>query len=291
MIDKGTLCQLKHLINRTAVPVDPSHNMKAAEDFLTVVMHAHIIAACDVILQQRQPESVFEIAETMLESFNTLSVGESNAVCDSDGVLLYACDLLTLGLLWMGFHDAIREGDGDRVMSYWKFFLPLFKVMNRRNYSIEAVNMQLQRKYHLSERQAAQLVWTRFVNTRGRQGCNIPCDLHIEHLNRRLKTSIRHLSSNVQATSVVRAAKSIGVVHRICSIFENETRPNTGSDKHSDPGFGKDYDQILSALKEAKVFSSFLGRSHSCFPMKKAILESFNKEKYLDWVKARIDLT
>lgn len=29
----------------------------------------------------------------------------------TDEVYLYACDLLTLGLLWMCFHDAIREGD------------------------------------------------------------------------------------------------------------------------------------------------------------------------------------
>ena len=25
---------------------------------------------------------------------------------------------LTLGMIWMGFHDAIREGDGDRVMTF-----------------------------------------------------------------------------------------------------------------------------------------------------------------------------
>ena len=37
----------------------------------------------------------------------------------SDSVFVYA---LTLGLLWMGFHDAIREGDGERVIVYRKFF-------------------------------------------------------------------------------------------------------------------------------------------------------------------------
>ena len=32
-IDKGTLYQLKNLINRSAVPIDPKDNMQAAEDF------------------------------------------------------------------------------------------------------------------------------------------------------------------------------------------------------------------------------------------------------------------
>ena len=45
---------------------------------------------------------------------------------EEDGVFLYACDFLTIGMIWMGFHEAIREGDGERVMVYWKFFLPCF---------------------------------------------------------------------------------------------------------------------------------------------------------------------
>ena len=40
---------------------------------------------------------------------------------------MYTTDLLTLGLLWHGFHDSIREGDGDRIFLYWKFLLPVFK--------------------------------------------------------------------------------------------------------------------------------------------------------------------
>ena len=45
----------------------------------------------------------------------------------SDSVFVYA---LTLGLLWMGFHDAIWEGDGERVIVYKEIFL---KASKRRN--------------------------------------------------------------------------------------------------------------------------------------------------------------
>ena len=65
-----------------------------------------------------------------------------------------------------------------------------------------------------SKRKANQLMWDRFVNTKGLVGCNIPTDLHMEHLNRRLKTLIRNISANINPRTITQAAKSIGV-HRV----------------------------------------------------------------------------
>ena len=127
---------------------------------------------------------------------------------DVDGVCNYACEVVNLGSLWHCYHDAIREGDGDRVMLIWKFLLLVFKAFRRKNYSLEAAILLLQNQYFLSPRKAAQLRWSRFVNTRGRGGCNIPCDLH--------------LGSNIQPHSIERAGKSLGVIHNICSLFEKE---------------------------------------------------------------------
>ena len=61
-----------------------------------------------------------------------------------DGVHDYAKDTLVLGLLLMEFNDSIREGDGDRIIRCWKFFLPLFKSTKCTNYSIEAVTLLAQ---------------------------------------------------------------------------------------------------------------------------------------------------
>ena len=51
-------------------------------------------------------------------------------------------------------------------------------------YAFEGINLGMQLHYTLSERLKSQLIWGRFVNTKGRQGCNMPCDLFLEHLNR-----------------------------------------------------------------------------------------------------------
>ena len=54
---------------------------------------------------------------------------------NDDGVYVYATEMLTLGLIWHGFHDSNKEGDGDRILRYWKFLLIIFKVPKRYNYA------------------------------------------------------------------------------------------------------------------------------------------------------------
>ena len=63
--------------------------------------------------------------------------------------------------------------------------LPVFKEENHYNYGKEAFNLLLQSNI-LSPRKLAELKWSRTINTHGKPGHNVPCDLHMEHLNRGL---------------------------------------------------------------------------------------------------------
>ncbi|XP_065908049.1 uncharacterized protein [Dysidea avara] len=54
--DRGTLYQLKNLLNRTAVKQDPSKAMKATEDFLTVLF-AYVITAAKKLIEERPMHS------------------------------------------------------------------------------------------------------------------------------------------------------------------------------------------------------------------------------------------
>ena len=109
---------------------------------------------------------------------------------------------MTLCLLWEDFHDATKEGNGDRLMMLWKFMLIVFDAGNRYNYRKEAFILLLQCHYFFSPHKTEQLVYGRFINTHGHIGCNISSDLHLEHLNRLLKRILRNLQSNIQTTIV-----------------------------------------------------------------------------------------
>ena len=108
-------------------------------------------------------------------------------------MLDYGKNLTGLGCFYLEFSDAIKEGDGLRVLRCWKYLLPLFKSSSRKNYSIEVLNMLCQCEYDLTPRQSQELIWSRFVNTHSAPGRNIPADLHQEHLNRLCKESVRGL--------------------------------------------------------------------------------------------------
>ena len=66
----------------------------------------------------------------------SLSVESSS----TDGVLNYANEVMSLGIFYMNFKDAIR-GDGKRVLLCWKYLLSLFRVTNRRNDTCEVFSM------------------------------------------------------------------------------------------------------------------------------------------------------
>ena len=61
-----------------------------------------------------------------------------------DGVYKYACRVLGMNLLARNFHDASREGDGERLIRCWKFLLLHFKVDGRIKYSVEAFHLLAQ---------------------------------------------------------------------------------------------------------------------------------------------------
>ena len=132
----------------------------------------------------------------------------------------YGCETLSLMLLLMEFKDAIREGDGNRVMAVWKYLFLLFKSSGRTNYSIEAFILLSQQQFLLPPMLAEQQKWSRFVNCHGTPGKNISMDLHMEHLNRLCKTSIQGLGANKSTKAILRVGKTIGVLDELVNNFD-----------------------------------------------------------------------
>ena len=84
------------------------------------------------------------------------------------------------------------EGDGGRVMQCWKLYMPHFIAAGHTKYALDALKLQMQVNATLSPNLAHQVMWNRFVNTRGGLGRNIPGDLHNEHVNKLLKHHCEH---------------------------------------------------------------------------------------------------
>lgn len=142
------------------VPLPPSSSTPATQQLKFVERIAsHVVDECTLI------SSCGEVVET------------------DDKVYNYARVLCHYGALVAEFKDACAEGDGDRVFRCWRVMLPHFKSSGRIKYSWEALRLQFQVKSVLSPQLSHQVLWDRFVNTRGGTGRNISCDLYNEHVN------------------------------------------------------------------------------------------------------------
>lgn len=116
-----------------------SKNLHGVEDLLQVVTEGHVLAAAVTVKQAassctvalKPGETINALASTISEKFlQPIFFGKDEL--SIDGVHTYACELLLMGLLCYGFKDAIREGDGPAVMSYWKVLMVIFNLTGHR---------------------------------------------------------------------------------------------------------------------------------------------------------------
>ena len=208
---------------------------------------------------------------------------------DDDHVQAYAKEVLSLGLLYKEFVDAIREGDGERIIRCWRYFLPLFKCAGRKNYSIEAFNLLFEYEYALTERMKQQLMWERTINVHGKPGRNVPMDLHMEHINRHCKQSMGNLGSNINEKSVSRIGKSIGGLMKVTHQFDHVNGVREDSGRHPTRTVVRDMNKLLVQLHDTQVFGHIRGRKHSTFKkIQVNMTRGLKSSKLKEWMDEQV---
>ena len=212
--DHGTLGLFRCKLNRVTVKTDVKKDVNATLDFFLTIVKGHLLAvACEILGisnldstinfppsvihgQARDKDKYIRSLSSQIVERCTLVdeafTGE-NIVNTQDCKYNYARVLCHYGALTMEFLDAWAEGDGERVFRCWRLFLPHFHASGRTKYSLQALHLQFQVKCMLSPQLAHEIMWHRFVNTKGGLGRNIPCDLYNEHVNKLIKQIIANM--------------------------------------------------------------------------------------------------
>ena len=178
-----------------------------------------------------------------------------------DKVYEYSRQLKSIGYFYKECSDAVREGDGLRVLQCWRYLLPSFKSSGRKNYALEALHMLCQYHYKLTPRQYAELIWSRFIDVHGLPGRNIPADLHMEHLNRVCKDTIRGLGANQSEKTITRVGKALGTLSPTLDQYDNDNCVPSASAVRSTPNSDRDRDLIMQQLQDSKVLSFVPGHN------------------------------
>ena len=182
-----------------------------------------------------------------------------------DGIFDYACSVIGLGQMARNFSDATKEGDGDRLIRCWKFFMLHFKANGRPKYAVEAFNLPAQINATLTPQMSHMLVYNRTCNFQGGEGSNISLDLHNEHINRAFKDGINTFRSNISDSSVARSSQALGPMTEMLKKVDLIAHVKKPSGRHVGPTLQKDFEAILKVLVSEKVFCAQEGRAHKQF--------------------------
>lgn len=184
-----------------------------------------------------------------------------------DDVYNYNCALLTDCFLFFNFLDAIKEGDGARIMRQYKYIMLYCKAdgSHSTKYALECLYQFFLVHALLSQRDSERFVWNRSVNNSGKKGTNIPSDEDTEHSNNHTKQGIRNLGPNVTEKAVQRLSHAESPTASILGHLDDSIKRLLRSGKHSTGSLERDLNELIKREVEFNIFTESEGRSYKQF--------------------------
>ena len=116
----------------------------------------------------------------------------------------YHCGFINITLLLRNFMDALKEGDGQRIIRCIKMFLLYFKQDGSGSIKYALGAYMFEMYALLVPREAERIKCSRTVN--------VTMDLALEHDNHLIKDMIRGLGANISEISICRICRAFFVI-------------------------------------------------------------------------------
>ncbi|XP_066295105.1 uncharacterized protein [Branchiostoma lanceolatum] len=203
-----------------------------------------------------------------------------------DCIFNYHTAKMSMGLLIENLHDAIKEGDGERISRCFRAALPYYKAHGHTKYAFGTLLFFARAKALLPQRLAHSLVWNRVVNNRGGKGRNIPLDLRLEHMNAFLKSFLKSLGPNLNEANASRIAHAIGTMEKIIERGDRDWGVLAPTGHHHRRDNSNDIDILVRQFVSANALVYQAGRQYDSFPnFDRNLWKNINTVKFAKWVK------
>ena len=113
---------------------------------------------------------------------------------------------------------------------------------------------------------AHELIWNRFVNTKGFVDSNVELDRHLEHLNKYVKMELATYQGKLTEKSIRRCSSSYSKMHSVMKEFDEQLSIVPPSGKHKAAQWEDDVRKLAEQYINANLFDFKKGRFHSKFP-------------------------
>ena len=196
---------------------------------------------------------------------------------------------LSFAFILHSMQDAVKEGDGERLLRLYSVALLFYKAYGHNQYAYSTLLMTVQVKASLSPRLAHSLTHNRFFNSKGGRGKNISLDLRLEHLNNFLKSFLKRTGPNMTEQAADRISKSIGVLKDMMDITDTELGVSKSSGIHHALDHTKDILALVEVFREAQLFKCIPGREFIAFPKyNRNLLSKLKHIEFLDWIRSKL---
>ncbi|XP_073728877.1 uncharacterized protein [Misgurnus anguillicaudatus] len=173
---------------------------------------------------------------------------------------------LSFSFMILDMLDAVKEGDGERLMRLYKVAMIYYKAFGHSHYAYSTLLMTLQVNACLTPRMSHSMIWNRFWSSKGGNGNNIPLDLHLEHLNNFLKSFLKGLGPNLSENSARRVSQSIGVLKEMMDKVDADLSINRPSGSHRAEQQTQDIMTLIDVFKACQLFTEIPGREFLAYP-------------------------
>ena len=185
---------------------------------------------------------------------------------DSDSVFDYSCCALGFCLLARDFNDAMRRGDGGRILRLCKFYLLYFKAAGKTKYAYHTLRLLVQVHCLLTPRVAHQVVWNRFVNLSGKPDTNLALDYFLELCNKIFKLECKAFHGKISIQSVRRISQAAQKLDRILHVSDKAAAMKSKSGKHKKLHPKEDIEALIEQQHAERIFEEQPGRYHKAYP-------------------------
>jgi len=302
---------LREVFDRRGVKKSAKDAVHDNREFLTFITHGYVVLAAMQVLGLDEFEGVpVGIKHDTVEERQRFLAKVSSAVvekfvfphgvlpsqgCDShqqqDFKSNYICALMREGLLDIARLDAVKEGDGERILRHWRYDFIHFHAFNHTNYRLISFRFIAQVFGLLTPRMAARMVHNRTVNIHGGIGHNVSLDLFLELLNKDVKADLKRSGPNLTSKLLERIGRSKQVMDELLHFFDREVELFTGIGRHTPPDWTDEVSEMVTDLKDDLLFQLHPGREFPSFPsFKFSKVHSVDLEKLKAWVTEQLTL-
>ena len=219
-------------------------------------------------------------------SANTATKSDEAKEDKNDDVYNYAVARLSLALLIHCVDDAVREGDGDRIILCWRFFLLYYKAFNHSKYAFAGFLLLANVTVLLPEAKAHSLIWNRTVSNKGGKGKNMSLDVRLEQWNCLTKELISHLGVNLNEKCAKREANAIAFLEEILLTIDKDLSVKRPSGKHTVQKKEKDTKTLVGEFVKHGIFNYTPGHKYSHFKdFDSNILSRIDITVFSNWLK------